>query len=153
MHLTTLALAATASLASLAHAASSAIIVNHCNTTIYLWSVGSTVGPQVTIAPNASYTEPFRVDRGSGGIALKITRVKYGLYTGEPQTILAYSLQGDQIWYGPSDIFGDPFHGSRVELVPSDGSCGSITWEHGVPSGGSEVRACQSGTDLTLTTC
>jgi len=153
MRFTTALTATAALLAPLARAASNAIVFNNCTAPIYLWSVGSTIGPQVTIAPSANYTEPFRVDTNSGGIALKITRVENGLYSGAPQTIFAYNLQGNGVWYDLSDVFGDPFSGSRVEIVPSDDTCSEIIWEDGVPPGGSEVRVCQSTTDLTLRTC
>ncbi|KAF7162358.1 hypothetical protein CNMCM5623_007703 [Aspergillus felis] len=69
-----------------------ATILNTCQDPIYLWSVGSTISPQSTLPPNTTYTEAYRRDPASGGIALKLTRVQNGLYTAAPQMVFAYNL-------------------------------------------------------------
>jgi hypothetical protein len=114
MHFTHLTLAGLAAFAPIAQALGSAKVTNKCQNSVYLWSVGSSAGDVQTIAPGGTYSEVYRDDNGSGGISLKITREKDGLYNGSPQTIFAYSLDGNNIWYDLSDVFGDAFQGSKV---------------------------------------
>ncbi|KAJ5595165.1 Antigenic thaumatin-like protein [Penicillium hispanicum] len=128
-----------------------AIIDNHCQTPIYVWSVGSEVKPEATVLPSGRYFETFRADTKTGGIALKLSTVPDCLYQSAPQTILAYSLiNGTEVWYDVSDVFGDPFKGHPVALQPSDPE---ILWSNGVPPAGSQVRAHDASTDLVLTVC
>ncbi|KAF7116513.1 hypothetical protein CNMCM5793_004801 [Aspergillus hiratsukae] len=75
-----------------------ATIHNLCPSPIYLWTVGSTISPQFTLSPNTTYTEGYRRDPSSGGIALKLTRVPNGLYASAPQMVFAYNLVGEQVW-------------------------------------------------------
>ncbi|KAJ5646627.1 hypothetical protein N7490_002999 [Penicillium lividum] len=128
-----------------------AIVNNHCHFPIYLWSVGSTIGPAVTTAPNGRYIETFHHDPKSGGIAIKITTVRDGLLRNAPLTIFAYNLSGDgKVWYDLSDLFGDPFKGYRVSLQPSEPL---ISWNNGQPPPGSGVRVHRAANDLILTLC
>ncbi|OJZ90830.1 hypothetical protein ASPFODRAFT_57116 [Aspergillus luchuensis CBS 106.47] len=110
-----------------------AIILNTCAFPIYAWSVSSIVGPQITIpaaAPVTSssssnsnsttqqysnYTEPYHHDAQTGGVSIKLTTLRNGLYTGAPQTIFAYNfVEGqNQVWFDLSDVYGDPFKGRR----------------------------------------
>ncbi|KAI9926803.1 hypothetical protein AWENTII_011434 [Aspergillus wentii] len=126
------------------------IISNNCETPIYLWSVGSTVGPQIAIKPGHNYSEPFHHDQKSGGVALKVTTVMDGLYTSAPQTVFAYNLVEKSVWYDLSDVFGDPFEGEMVSLMPS---MPEIVWKEGIPPSGSEVRTQSSKEDLVLSLC
>lgn len=153
MHFTTAAIASVAALAPLASAAGNARVVNRCDAPVYLWSVGGSVGPRQTIKPGATYSEPLHYDPASGGIALKITTTQNGLYDGSPQTNFAYTLDGSQVWYDLSDVFGDPFSGHRLKVVPSLSTCPKICWANGVPPGGSQVKDCQATSDITLTLC
>ncbi|GIJ99115.1 hypothetical protein Aspvir_001241 [Aspergillus viridinutans] len=137
-----------------------ATIHNTCQKEIYLWSVGSTISPQFTIPPNTTYTEPYRRDPASGGIALKLTRVQNGLYTAAPQMVFAYNLVQRRIWYDLSDVFGDPFLGVRVRveyrsLAGEEGEDEEkgIEWVDGVSPGGSMVRVADAEGDLVLTVC
>jgi hypothetical protein len=140
-----------------------ALIHNTCHSIIYLWSVGSTISPEFTLPPNTTYTEIYRRDPASGGIAIKITRVQDGLYAAAPQMVFAYNLVGEQVWYDLSDVFGDPFLGSpvRVEYRSLTGGRGEgedeeekkIEWEDGVSPGGSMVRVAGAEGDLILTVC
>ncbi|KAJ5993847.1 Antigenic thaumatin-like protein [Penicillium sp. IBT 35674x] len=115
------------SAASLGHA----VVNNRCPFPVYIWSVGSAIGPAVTTAPNGCYVETFRHDPKSGGIAIKITTVPDGLWKSAPLTIFAYNLAGDgTVWYDLSDIFGDPFKGHPVALNPAEPA---ISWENGHP--------------------
>lgn len=128
-----------------------AIVYNNCPFPVYVWSVGSTIRPETTLAARGGrFTETFRRDVKTGGIALKITTVKGGLFTSSPQTIFAYNLQGNQVWYDLSDVFGDPFRGHPVSLLPSDPL---IFWRNGIPPRGSQVRVQKAKRDLTLVLC
>ncbi|OJJ77777.1 hypothetical protein ASPBRDRAFT_114230 [Aspergillus brasiliensis CBS 101740] len=109
-----------------------AIILNTCAFPIYSWSVSSSVGPQITIpaaAPSTSrnttysnYTESYHHDPQTGGVSIKLTTLRNGLYTGAPQTIFAYNFEEgqNQVWFDLSDVFGDPFKGRRVVFVGID---------------------------------
>ncbi|KAF2251698.1 hypothetical protein BU26DRAFT_548519 [Trematosphaeria pertusa] len=137
-----------------AQAVGRAIVTNQCDAPIYLWSVGSEIGPQVTLGLDQSYSEQFHRDPKSGGIAIKITSVENGLFQPNvSQTIFAYNLDGQTIWYDMSDVFGDGFAGRTMIVQPSDTSCQSIAWGQGIPPAGSQVKSCQAETDLELTFC
>ncbi|KAA8644271.1 hypothetical protein EYZ11_002856 [Aspergillus tanneri] len=127
-----------------------AVVINECTHAIYLWSVSSTMGSQITLAPQENYTEVFHHDDQSGGVSLKVTTVKDGLYNSAPQTVFAYNLVDRNVWYDLSDVFGDPFQGHLVTLLPSEPA---INWEDGVPPAGSQVRIQDAATDLALTVC
>ncbi|KAJ6127206.1 Antigenic thaumatin-like protein [Penicillium sp. IBT 18751x] len=127
-----------------------AMIVNHCNVPIYIWSVGSTIRPQATVLPYGRFSETYRHDPESGGIALKISSVHDGLYTSSPMTVFAYNLAGDSVWFDLSDVFGDPFAGHPVTLDPAEPQ---IYWQNGVPPSGSMVRVRDASGDLILTLC
>ncbi|RAH57374.1 hypothetical protein BO85DRAFT_520142 [Aspergillus piperis CBS 112811] len=157
-----------------------AIILNTCAFPIYAWSVSSIVGPQITIpaaAPITSsssnsnsttqqysnYTEPYHHDAQTGGVSIKLTTLRNGLYTGAPQTIFAYNfVEGqNQVWFDLSDVYGDQFKGRRVSVQVrvvqggenSGGWEESIVWEDGVPVGGSQVRVVGAERDLVVRLC
>lgn len=137
-----------------AQAVGRAIVTNQCDGSLYLWSVGSSIGPQRTILKDTSYSEIFHRDPVSGGISLKITGVENGLFQPNvSQTNFAYNLDGNTIWYDMSDIFGDGFAGRTMTVKPTDFSCQSIVWSFGKPPAGSQVKNCQANTDLELTFC
>ncbi|EFE40527.1 GPI anchored cell wall protein, putative [Trichophyton verrucosum HKI 0517] len=117
MQFKAIALTAIAAITPFTAAVGHAIVENHCDNNAYLWSVGGSVGPQQTITPGHTYSEQFRYDPVSGGIALKITRVKDGIYNGSPQTIFAYTLTDTNTFYDLSDVFGDAFAGTSGLLV------------------------------------
>ncbi|KAI9933040.1 hypothetical protein ASPWEDRAFT_42794 [Aspergillus wentii DTO 134E9] len=152
MHLTTL-LSLPLALAPLAAAVGNAVVANNCKDPIYLWSVGGSVGPKQTIQPGANFTEAFHHDDASGGISLKVTTTENGLYDGSPQLTYAYTLDGNNVWYDISDVFGDPFSGSAVVIKPVDEGCGTLCWPNGVSPGGSQVRNCGEKEDIVLTVC
>lgn len=150
-NLALLALAATLPAAS---ALGKARVVNRCAETVHVWSVGSAVeGPYALSTSGGYYAEEFRKDPVTGGKALKITRAADGLYTGAPQTVFAYNLDGDRIWYDLSDVFGDAFAGKKLVIASSEPSCPSIVWANGVPPAGSQVKTCTAAQDVTLTLC
>ncbi|KAL5339480.1 hypothetical protein BJX70DRAFT_387913 [Aspergillus crustosus] len=127
-----------------------ALVANRCNVPLYIWSVGQNISEQNALEPGQIYSETFRRDPKTGGIAIKITTVEDGLYSAAPQTIFAYNLVDDLVWYDLSDVFGDPFQGEVVSLLPSQPT---INWLDGVPPSGSQVRVQDARTDLVLTIC
>jgi hypothetical protein len=147
-------LAALSFIAGTAQAVGRAIVKNQCDGTIYLWSVGGSIGNQVTIGKDQSYSEVFHRDPASGGIALKITALENGIFQPNvSQTIFSYNLDGNTIWYDLSDVFGDGFYGRTLTIKPTDTSCASISWPWGTPPAGSQVKNCQANTDLELSFC
>jgi len=153
MYTSVIALAALA-VAPLAAAVGSARVVNKCPFPVTLWSVGSSVSQPYTLGPRGgSYGEVFRRDPQTGGIAIKITREPDGLYTGRPQTVFAYNLDGATIWYDLSDVFGDAFAGNRLVEASANAACGAIVWPNGTPPAGSQVKNCGANADVTLTLC
>ncbi|KAJ5105402.1 Antigenic thaumatin-like protein [Penicillium alfredii] len=141
---------ASASASLLAPRRGRAVIVNQCSHPVYLWSVGTTVRPEAIVQPYGRYYETFRQDTGTGGIAIKISTVRHGLYSSAPMTVFAYNLSNEQVWYDLSDIFGDPFRGHPVRLQPAEPQ---IYWRDGVPPAGSQVRVRDASVDLVLTLC
>lgn len=147
-------LATLAAAAPLASAAGSARVINHCPYPVTLWSVGSSVSaPSTLAAGTGSYSEPFRRDPVTGGIAIKITTAPDGLYTGAPQLNYAYSLDGAQVWYDLSTVFGVAFPGKKLVVASAETSCPAITWTTGSSPGGSQVKTCTSGKDVALILC
>jgi hypothetical protein len=148
--LITCALAATAP-----PAVGRAIVTNQCDEPIYLWSVGGSIGPKQTIIRDTSYSETFRRDPVSGGIALKLSNTEGGIFKPNvSQTIFAYNLDdANKVWYDMSDLFGDGFAGRTMTVKPNDPNCESISWYAGKPGAGSQVKSCQATTDLELTFC
>jgi hypothetical protein len=127
-----------------------AIIVNHCEAPIYIWSVGTVIRDPVALLPGSRYGETFRQDHKAGGIAIKISTEEGGLYNSAPLTIFAYNVNGQNVWYDLSDVFGDPFNGHPVVLSPADPP---ISWANGIQPSGSQVRVRDLSEDLTLTLC
>ncbi|KAM7204741.1 hypothetical protein V8F20_003525 [Naviculisporaceae sp. PSN 640] len=147
-------LAAVVAAAPAVSAVGNARVVNKCTVPVYLWSVGGSVSNVYSLAAKTgTYSEPFVKDPVTGGKALKITKTKDGLYTGKPQTIFAYSLDGDKVWYDLSDVFGDAFAGSKLVEASADATCPAITWPTGIPPAGSQVKVCTAAKDVTLTLC
>ncbi|KAF2715493.1 hypothetical protein K504DRAFT_457654 [Pleomassaria siparia CBS 279.74] len=137
-----------------AQAVGRAIVTNQCDAPLYLWSVGGTISRQHTILKDASYSEIFHHDPLSGGIALKLSAVEGGIFKPNvSQTNFAYNLDGSQIWYDMSDIFGDGFEGRTMTIKPTDTSCQSIVWPFGKSPAGSQVKNCEANTNLELTFC
>ncbi|KAF2267186.1 hypothetical protein CC78DRAFT_530984 [Lojkania enalia] len=140
-----------AALASSAAAVGHAVVKNNCQDTVYLWSVGGAVGPKVTLGQGGQYSEQLHRDPASGGIAIKMTKVNDGLYTGAPEQIFAYSLDNDKTWYDMSTVFGEPFKGQHLKVICGGG--GTIDWPNGVHPGGSQVKVCSSKNDVIFTAC
>ncbi|KAK4122196.1 hypothetical protein N657DRAFT_575886 [Parathielavia appendiculata] len=145
---------ALATVAPLASALGKARVVNNCDETVHVWSVGSQVEGPYGLSPKVGYyAEEFRKDPVTGGKALKVTRNADGLYTGAPQTVFAYNLDGDKIWYDLSDVFGDAFVGKKLVVASAEQTCPSIIWPTGVPPAGSQVKVCTANQDVVFTLC
>ncbi|KAF2799819.1 hypothetical protein K505DRAFT_356295 [Melanomma pulvis-pyrius CBS 109.77] len=138
-----------AALASSVTAVGNAIVKNNSTSTFYLWSVGSSVGPRQAIAPGGTYTEALHHDATTGGIAIKITKTNDGLYTGAPTQVFSYSLDGAQVWYDLSTVFGEPFNGQRITVASATG--GTIDWPQGKNPGGSQVKVASSDGNVVFT--
>ena len=130
-------------------------VVNKCPFAVSLWTVGETTeGPFVLCDGGGSYAEPMTIDPISCGRSIKITIPEDGLYTAAPQMNFAYNLDGDDVWYDLSDVFGHPFAGHRATLASDNCDCPSLEWMHGVPPPESQVRSCYSpADDVILTLC
>jgi hypothetical protein len=146
---------ASLALTPLVAATGSARVVNNCDCDVTLWSVGSGISQPYTLAPHGgTYSERFVRDPQTGGKALKITLAPDGLYSGAAQTVFAYTLDPDRIWYDLSDVFGDAFAGHKLVEASAEPSCPSIVWPNGTPPAGSQVKTCGStDKDVTLTLC
>lgn len=148
------ALALAAATTPLVSAAGYARVVNQCDKDVTLWSVGSEIdGPHTIDAKGGVYGEKFHKDPVTGGIALKITQEPDGLYTGAPQLIYSYSLEGNQVWYDLSAVFGNVFDGKELVEKSDNEDCPAIVWEDGTPPGGSQVKDCEANDHVTLTLC
>lgn len=130
-----------------------AVVINNCDSNIFLWSAGGFIGPRQTIAPGDAYSEAIHRDSVSGGVAFKITETKNGIWEGSSQMIFAYSLTGNRVWYDLSAVFGSPFEGDAVCVVPENDKCPFICWPNGTNPGGSSVKACEEGCDIVMTAC
>jgi len=132
-----------------------ASIVNNCNETVHVWSVGQNIAGPFNLNRGGVYSEQFQRDPVTGGKALKLTLQPNGIFNTAPQTVFAYNLDGTgKIWYDLSDVFGDAFVGRKLVVVSGDPNCPTITFPNGVPPGGSQVKVCPNASkDVTLTLC
>jgi hypothetical protein len=95
------------------------------------------------------YLEPLRRDTNSGGIAIKITKGASGLYNGEPQQVFSYNIDGTQVYYDLSSVFGAPFAGNRVEVTSNTGA--PIIWPTGTHPGGNQVKSAPNDENIWFT--
>ncbi|KAL1976149.1 hypothetical protein VTN31DRAFT_2431 [Thermomyces dupontii] len=153
MKLLALAAVAVSTLPPLAYAVGNATVLNNCTDPVYVWSVGSQVGPEHTLEHNQTYSEQYRRDNETGGITIKVTRQPGGLWNGSPQLNFGYTLDGSSIWYAIGDVNGDPFTNETVVVTPANDNCESIVWEDGVPPPGIHPRVCAAEHDVQLTVC
>ncbi|KAF2399864.1 hypothetical protein EJ06DRAFT_556961 [Trichodelitschia bisporula] len=135
--------------------AGNAVVRNNCGGGhVYLWSVGSEMGAQKDLfLQDQTYSEPYRFDKKTGGIAIKLTPVESGIFKGAAQLNFAYTFEGDRIWYDLSSVFGNAFPETNITLAPSDPSCPTIVWPNGVHPVDATPHACSSKADIVLTLC
>ncbi|KAG5920413.1 hypothetical protein E4U42_006204 [Claviceps africana] len=134
-------------------AVGNAVVLNNCTFPVTVWSVGSGVSPGATLQHGASYGEKFAQDPKTGGRALKVTRGANGLFSGEPQTVFAYTLKDAAVWYDLSDVFGDAFANFTLVVASADTACPAIVWPKGTPLAGSQVKNCGPEANVTLALC
>ena len=77
-------------------ATGSAEIINNCQKTVYLHSVGDSDGPEHVIPPGQSWSERYKQKEGGGGPSLKIRTEGTAIIQFE------YSAFPDQVWYNLS---------------------------------------------------
>ncbi|TID17727.1 bys1 domain-containing protein [Venturia nashicola] len=155
MSFKSIAITLLATAAPLASAIGAAVVKNSCPFPVYLSAVGATASPVQTLPPaGGSFSEaPFFVDPKTGGRTIKITREADGLFTGKPQLNFAYTLDGANVWYDLSNVFGDAFAGYKIVEKSVDAGCGVIVWPAGANPGGPQVKVCGSGSDVVLELC
>jgi hypothetical protein len=95
------------------------------------------------------YLEPLRRDSRSGGIAIKLTKGPNGLYNGEPQQVFSYNIDGTQVYYDLSSVFGEPFAENRIEVTSTTGA--PIVWPAGVNPGGTQVKNASNSENIWFT--
>lgn len=140
----------------LTHAVGNAVIFNNCtDTTVYVWSVGSSIGKTQTLKTGETFTEEFHYDTTSGGITLKVTTERGGIYQNSPETDYAYTLDTNTttVWYDISDVNGDPFANNTVALIPDRDACQSFVWKDGVSPSGIHTASCSADGDVKLVLC
>ncbi|KAF2749881.1 hypothetical protein M011DRAFT_524504 [Sporormia fimetaria CBS 119925] len=128
-------------------------VINNCPSTVYLWSVASTVGDRQTLQPGGQYSEQFRYDPRTG-VAIKVGTTPESIGNGAPVLHFSYTLNNGEnsIYYDVSSAFGvDPLFSGRVVKVVGDGpNVPSIVWTGPAPSG---TRVYFGNTNLILTLC
>jgi hypothetical protein len=106
--------------------------------------------PSSLLTPTGGlYLEPLRRDPKSGGIAIKLTKGPNGLYNGEPQQVFSYNIDGLQVYYDLSSVFGAPFAGNRIEVTSNTGA--PIVWPAGTNPGGIQVRNASNTENIWFT--
>ena len=136
------------------HEAGCARVENKCDFPVTIHSVGKAIEGPFTLEPGDLYSETFRKDPVAGGIAIKITKHKNDLFiAGKPQTIFAYNLDGNDVWYDLSNVFGCPFEGCKLVEKSEKHTCPKIVWPEGVNPGGSNVKVCTAREDVELILC
>lgn len=144
MHLLTLLLT-TLPLLTPVLASGTASVKNNCDSTLYIWSVSSSVSGPNPIAPNTTYSEALHTDPQTGGIALKITTESNGLVTGSPHVNFAYTMNNNtnpqSVYYDLSTVFGNPFPADDM-IVREGGGCPPIYWNSSQTSPSSGTEAC-----------
>ncbi|KAK0385168.1 hypothetical protein NLU13_7646 [Sarocladium strictum] len=129
------ALALTAALVGLSQAVGQSKVTNNCDSSVYLWVVGSNQDGPYEVKPGKQWKKTYFHDAKTGGVAIKVARQSDGLPAGDPHTIFSYTLDPDRVWYDLSNVFGDPFEGENL-LLRGAPPCPSIEWPEGVPTGG-----------------
>ena len=58
-------------------------------------------------------------------------------------------MDGEQVWYDLSTVFGEPFKGQRVTVTSPSGP--TIDWPQGSNPGGSQVKVAKSSDNVVFT--
>lgn len=135
-------------------------IVNHLNTTLYLWSVSNTQGPMQTLPQGGSYSEKWRVNPNGGGVSIKMATspsqadvLQYEYTVSDPQiywdlSCINMGTNSEFTKYG----FGVTNNGGSscpaASCAPGDTACADA---YLYPSDNQATHGCPISTDFTLT--
>ncbi|EEA18506.1 hypothetical protein TMatcc_001211 [Talaromyces marneffei ATCC 18224] len=129
-------------------------IINACQYDIYVWTQ-DIVG--LKLAPHTQYSEG--IYESYGGVDIKLSTAPEAVSTCSAQMFFTYNLviERGQVWYALNNIYGSPFHGEQVTVVPVNPTgelCTRIKWRAGVsPRGLTRVYWCGRPTSLHLYAC
>jgi hypothetical protein len=63
--------------------------------------------------------------------------------------VFSYNIDGNQIYYDLSSVFGAPFAGNRVEVTSTTGT--PIVWPSGTHPGGNQVNSAPKDENIWFT--
>lgn len=110
------ALAALTAVFGSAAAANKAVVINECDTNIYVQSVpfnGGAAGPLTTLKPGQRFSEDLR----TSGSTIKIADTR----TLNKPLFFGYSSDASNVYYELNTEFGNPFADKHNILNPGDG--------------------------------
>lgn len=138
-------------LAATTLAAPSIVVHNNCDFSIFVTSVGATVGNTTEIRPDTLWTEEEYFQ--GIGTAIKITKTSNGLWTAKPALQLSYTYaKGQDIYYDLSTAYGFDFWGQNITVRGDKGKdVPSIDW-NGAPQP-NHTLVYSGETGLTLEVC
>ncbi|KAH6964787.1 alkaline foam protein B precursor [Fusarium venenatum] len=110
------AITAAAALVGAASAANKAVVINECDTAIYVQSVpfnGGAAGPLTTLKPGQRFSEDLRTP----GSTIKIADTR----TLNKPLFFGYSSDANNVYYELNTEYGNPFANKHNILNPGDG--------------------------------
>jgi hypothetical protein len=123
-----------------------AIVSNHCEHEVYIWSVPKAQGMArgLPVSSGGRYDEPWRTGTlVNPGIAIKVSSHPDGINQGKSEIDYQYTVDGDKLWISLSNIRGDAF-GDNTTFYTCHGPYRSPD----VPT-----RQCSSTDDVELVLC
>ena len=118
---------ATEQSATSAAAIGNAVVKNNCGFSVYLRSVGSSVGALQTIKAGGSYSEQFRVSGTGAGISLKVDKTGDPTGSGSGNIVqFEYTLSGSTVYYDLSTLNGNPFQAYYQAIIPAISTCEKV---------------------------
>ena len=110
-----------------AAAVGNAVVKNNCGFSVYLRSVGSSVGALQTITAGGSYSEQFRTTSTGAGVSLKIDKTGDPTGSGAGNIVqFEYTLSGSTVYYDLSTLDGNPFKAYYQAIVPASSACTKV---------------------------
>jgi hypothetical protein len=94
-----------------------AIVSNHCEHDVYIWSVPEAQGMArgLSLSSGGRYDEPWRTGTSvNPGIAIKVSSHPDGINQGKSEIDYQYTVDSDRIWISLSNIRGDAFGGNTT---------------------------------------
>jgi hypothetical protein len=138
-----------------------AIVQNHCDHEVYLWSIADSADVKMTkVDAGGSYEETFQPNNNGGGMSIKISDKD----SQDHVTQFEYTISDDEnkVYYDLSNIDGYPFEKGGVTISPSDESCPVVKCPPGVskceeaynkPDDDHATHGCPLSSDLELILC